>query len=398
MSVPRKVNNGAALPETRGQVVLPSYPSAREAALRVLPHLAQHVAAARGDRDAEVTILPDYETAEAMLDVAFWASLRREEGYIPRISLAYVSPDQVSLPLTFERPLPLTARGLVKLAPAVERPGIHLGISRNGGGLCVWGATRKLPAFCFVIEVVAPGVLVIKHSRGEESGKFLNIAVLEGDQIKVIDQEAATTPDCPDLLTSLLGLESQFASIHSVNVLIQLAVSMRQHGRGGLLLVVPSGSEVWQESILRPIMYAVLPAYSSLADLMRAEPEERPERQWQDALRRAVDGIGGLTAVDGATIINDQHQLLAFGAKIVRRSRWPQVDRVIVTEPIEGVAPAIQEPAQLGGTRHLSAAQFAHDQRDAIALVASQDGRFTVFGWSPCEQMVHAHRIETLLL
>jgi len=42
----------------------------------------------------------------------------------------------------------------------------------------------------------------------------------------------------------------------------------------------------------------------------------------------------------------------------------------------------LAEPAQFGGTRHLSAAQFVHDQRDAIALVASQDGRFTVFAWS----------------
>jgi DNA integrity scanning protein DisA with diadenylate cyclase activity len=55
-------------------------------------------------------------------------------------------------------------------------------------------------------------------------------------------------------------------------------------------------------------------------------------------------------------------------------------------------------PTQLGGTRHLSAAQFVHDQRDAIALVASQDGRFTIFKWSPCEDMVHAHRVEALLL
>ena len=55
-------------------------------------------------------------------------------------------------------------------------------------------------------------------------------------------------------------------------------------------------------------------------------------------------------------------------------------------------------PTQLGGTRHLSAAQFVHDQRDAVALVASQDGRFTVFAWSPCEDMVHAHRVEALLL
>jgi DNA integrity scanning protein DisA with diadenylate cyclase activity len=56
------------------------------------------------------------------------------------------------------------------------------------------------------------------------------------------------------------------------------------------------------------------------------------------------------------------------------------------------------EPAQFGGTRHLSAAQFVRDQRDAIALVASQDGRFTVFAWSSNEEIVHAHRIDALLL
>jgi hypothetical protein len=55
-------------------------------------------------------------------------------------------------------------------------------------------------------------------------------------------------------------------------------------------------------------------------------------------------------------------------------------------------------PSRLGGTRHLSAAQFVHDERAALALVASQDGRFTIFAWSPCEEMVHAHRVEALLL
>ena len=55
-------------------------------------------------------------------------------------------------------------------------------------------------------------------------------------------------------------------------------------------------------------------------------------------------------------------------------------------------------PTGIGGTRHLSAIQFVHDQRDAMALVASQDGRFTLFAWSPCEEIVHAHRVEALLL
>ena len=75
-----------------------------------------------------------------------------------------------------------------------------------------------------------------------------------------------------------------------------------------------------------------------------------------------------------------------------------QVEQVTVTEPIEGGIPAVVNPSELGGTRHLSAAQFVQDQRDAVALVASQDGHFTVFAWSPCESTVHAHRVEALLL
>ncbi len=71
---------------------------------------------------------------------------------------------------------------------------------------------------------------------------------------------------------------------------------------------------------------------------------------------------------------------------------------MLLTESIEGSAPTVVAPAQLGGTRHLSAAQFVQDQPEAMALVASQDGRLTVFVWSPCDGVVHAHRIEALLL
>jgi len=370
------------------------------AALRVQSLFGQHP-----------DLAADVETIAAIIDVAFWASLRREETYTPRVSLAFVEPSQCNLPLMFERPVPLASHPLTRLGPAVERPGVHLCVRRRQGDLEVWGAARDLPQACFVLEVVAPGLLVLKNSRGGESGKFFNVAVLQGDEVKVIDQRAAAVEDCPDLLTSLLGLQEDADSPDSVNVLIQLAVSMRAHGRGGSLLVVPTPvapadsatpdshqKGVWRHSVLHPITYSVAPPFRALVELMREDPAERSRRRWQESLHRVIDGIGGLTAVDGATIITDQYEVLAFGAKIVRRPDWEQVSSVVVTEPIEGTAAVIAEPGQLGGTRHLSAAQFAHDQRDAIALVASQDGRFTVFGWSPCELMVHAHRIETLLL
>jgi hypothetical protein len=377
----------------------PSYPAARTVAITVEEHFARYFALASPQHNGQkLARHPDAQVVEAIIDAAFWASLRREEGFSPKISLAFLPPEDAGQPLKFERHLPFTPHTLSRLAPAVERPGIHLGIWRDGDALCVWGTTRTIPKFCFVLEVIEPGLLVVKYRRGQDTGKFVNVVVLKGDQIKVLDEKGTILPDCPALLTTLLGFGSLDTQDDSVNVLVQLAASMRTHGRGGSLLVVPQGSEAWRESIVQPVSYSVEPAFSELAELMRQDSVERSKRLWQEAFLDAVEAMAGLTAVDGATIISDQYELLAFGAKIGRREGGAQVEQVIVTEPIIDGSASIVHPFQLGGTRHLSAAQFVQDQRDAVALVASQDGRFTVFAWSPCEGMVHAHRVETLLL
>jgi len=445
----------------------PAYPAARLIAPKIQAYFvrARDAAAARGRTD--LAALPDGETIEAIIEAAFWASLRREEGYVPRISIALLSRDASARPLLFERPLALRPALLTRVAPAVERAGIHLGVWRDGADLCVWGMTQHVPPLCLVLEVAAPGLLVIKHHRGDESGKYINVAVLEGDQIKLVDERASILSDCPTVLPSLLGFDPPDTNgVDAADVLVQLAVSMRAHGRGGSLLVVPGtpaaaesavvepaganpapvrseglragiagpgvagtsaastgsaeaamsgattsgtagdavaggaavATEAWRESIVRPMLYAVSPAYGQLAALCRERPDDRPRAAWQDAVTREVYGIAGLTAVDGATVLTTHYEVLAFGATITRRKGWAQVDEVKLTEPIEGGAAVIVHPEQLGGTRHQSAAQFAHDQRDAVALVASHDGRFTVFAWSPLENVVHAHRVEALLL
>ena len=194
----------------------------------------------------------------------------------------------------------------------------------------------------------------------------------------------------------MLGIRS--LGSNSVNVLIQLAVSMRAHGQGGLLLVVPAGSENWQESILQPMKYSVLPAFAGLKDLIKQNDSEKDNNPWQNALSREISSIAGLTAVDGATIITDQYELLAFGTKIIRPLASEMIKQILTTEPVRGAESVIVNPSMNGGTRHFSAAQFVHNQHDSLALVASQDGHFTVFTWSPCENMVHAHRIDSLLL
>lgn len=358
-----------------------SYPGAQSAAKTIAEHFRRHGA----------ELAPDTGTIERIIEAAFWASLRREEGRVPRISLAYLPPEKAGTALLVERPLPLDPTTLTRLAPAVERPGIHLGVWPSGGELRVWGATRTIPPLSFVVETVEPGLLVIKHRRAEPDGKFANVAVLEGDQVKIINVDDTVASGCPDFVTRLLGVNP--ASGDSANVLLPLALSMRAHGHGGSLLVVPHGTDAWRQSIIWPVPYRVAPPFSRLGELVRTGG-----RDGAGAFKEATDAIGGLTAVDGALVLSDRWDVLAFGAKIGRTESGPFVEEVLVHEPIVGHAPLTVHPSELGGTRHLSAAQFVHEQRDALALVASQDGRFTVFGWSPRAGMVHAYRVEALLL
>jgi hypothetical protein len=378
----------------------PTYQAANTVAPIVEAHFARHIEEARRLGEDGLAPQPDARSIAAIINASFWASFRPEEGRFPKISIAYLPPEAARLPMVFEHPLPLTASVLRKLAPAVERPEIHLGVWNHGDELKVWGTTRTIPSFCFVLEDIEPGLLVVKHRRLDGFGKYANVAVLIGEHVKVVDEKGTSLPDCPSLLKALLAFTAAATNgpHHSLNILVQLSASMRAQGHGGTLLVVPTGTERWRDSIAQPILYSITPSFAALSELLRQEVEEEDRRQWESALRRVVDTIGGMTAVDGAAVINDQYDMLAFGAKIRRREGVPPVDKWIITEPIVGNLPVVVHPTEHGGTRHLSAAQFVHDQRDALALVASQDGRFTVFAWSPCEEMVHAHRVESLLM
>ncbi len=371
----------------------PSYPAAREVAKRIEQRLAADTTAFQKISDAPK---PDAVAIEEIITAAFWASLRREEGRAPTISLAFVPPERSAAPMTFQPTLALEPDVLARLAPAVERPGIHLGVSWQREELRVWGATRSVPKWCFVLEVVAPGLLVVKYRRADPSIKFANVAVLEGANVKFLERQDAMGAETPTALSSLLEFYSSAGRNESENILVRLGVSMRAHRHGGSLLVVPHNSDDWRKSIVQPVTYRVLPPFSEIRTLKEGAGHivENP----LEVLRAAVDALAGLTAVDGATVISDHFDLFAFGAKIMLRDGQHSIEKILLTEPFEGAVETVVAPAQLGGTRHLSAAQFVQDQRNAIALVASQDGPFTLFAWSQSRKMVHGHRLEALLL
>ena len=108
----------------------PAYAVARFVAPTIAQHLQLHRAALPplDPLQPQRELLPDAHAIESIVDAAFWASVRREEGYIPKISLAFLRPLEEIHPLIFEEPLPLEPGALTRLAAAVERPGIHLGV------------------------------------------------------------------------------------------------------------------------------------------------------------------------------------------------------------------------------------------------------------------------------
>jgi hypothetical protein len=354
-----------------------SYPAAKVVANRLASDVETSLLSFKPSGDASQ---PGVADIEEIISTAFWASLRREEGKSPKISLAYLSAEQAARPFRIEPSIPFDPEVLAHLAPAVEGPGIHLGVWRYGNELRVWGVTRTLPAGCFVLEVVAPGLLVVKYRRDEPTAKFTNVAVLEGANVKFLELRPARIVGSLQALESLLTFYDSAGQDESDNALVRIAIAMRSHGRGGSLLVVPWNSDSWRSSIVPPVPYSII------------QPPNRANSH------SAVEALAGLTAVDGATVISDRLEALAFGVKIMPRQDARLIEHVLLTEPMEGAHAMKTNPALLGGTRHLSAAQFVYDQRNSIALVASQDGRFTVFAWSDSDQIVHAHRLESLLI
>ncbi|MEO7965883.1 MAG: putative sensor domain DACNV-containing protein, partial [Gemmatimonadaceae bacterium] len=368
------------------------HPEATKVAERVIELLSRR-AQFPDDPSIVVAPLPTAEDVAETVDIAFWGSMRREEGETPTISLAFVRPDALDAPLQFQKKIVFSAISLARLAPAVRRPGIHLGIKRSRGTLALWGTTRHIPPYCLVLEVSDAGLLVLKYRQETERAKYVNLAVIEGDRLKMVAQSDGIEAGCTTPLTEQFGLDEATNPWRGIgDILVELAVSMRALRHGGTLLVVPAEHDEWRTSLVSTLPYAVKPAYTALGDLLGAPRPGRLDEIGVETLHPLIDTIAGLTAVDGATVLRGGSEVVAFGAKIVRRRGSEQVQRVLLSEPIEGNQATIVSTSQLGGTRHYSAAQFVHDQRDSLALVASQDGQFTVFSWDESEGMVGARR------
>ena len=278
----------------------PAYPAAHSVAPKVHAHFMRHTAEARTRGEQRARDDPrcrNHRSADrrgVLGEPAPRGKLRPEDlAGVPGAAEAALHP------LMFERPLPLEparagARGAGRRARRA-----FIWASGATTATCRSGARRARSRRCASwSRWPRPDCSSIKHHRGDEAGKFVNVAVLEGDQIKIVDEQASSLPDCPPLLTSLLGI--RFARL--MGRLGQRAgaagrVDARARPGRRRCSWSPPDSDSWRESIVRPIPYAVVPAFAELAQLQRArrrtiDADGCGRTRWQPRRRgdRRADG------------------------------------------------------------------------------------------------------------
>ncbi len=211
-----------------------------------------------------------------------------------------------------------TPAPLTKVAPAVERPGIHLGVWRFGDELRVWGTTRAIPGVRHGARSRGAG-----PARHQASSRRRRQVRERGGARRRSDQDHRRA--CV-AAARLPGDAHVAARVRLAGLTRRTRERARRPGRldacaptaAASSSMVPSFGDEWRQSIVHPIPYAIDPPFTALADLMRRADEEHELRAWQEELEDLVDHVAGLTAVDGATILTDRCEVLA-----IRRENHP---------------------------------------------------------------------------
>ena len=337
-----------------------------------------------------------------MLEEAFWASLKTEEGQRNGFALEYGPAGENGAlhkdPIVFAEPLPFTSAILAKLAPALH-PTQIIGVwaresAKGVSKLAIWGFAKRLAGSSLSLETLEPGKIILAFHEYQK-------AVIDGQRADFVSEHAI------DLLRGILCKvrrndlskeeDKHVERFHSSD-LARIALAMRSHAKGGTLLVVRNQADLPVE-----IRYPVKPDETLKTYLAERDSLLREGRLGGDAeaFRKSCESIGQLTAVDGATLVTSDLCLLGFGAKTKPKpGSSTEHFNLRLSGPFENSKLRKERFLDMvWGTRHKSAAQFISDQKDALAIVASQDGKLSVFTWDDRNKAVSVtEEVEFLLL
>jgi hypothetical protein len=328
--------------------------------------------------------LPSAKHLASLVETSFWASLKKEEGRSLTFSLAYApASDAIWKPQKFDTSLPFDVETITKLAPVACSHHLSIAVGQSTtGDLEINGLFTSSPPL--VIKVLDPGNLIVSYVNG-------NVAVISGEEAVfvrdplIIHRASIWSIFRPQ---DENGTYSTFSD-PKVDAIKETLCEMRRLGHGGALIIVPDNDE-WEKSVDLPLKYSNKQPFDFLSETLQflIEEEKKSGRfstetyLYRDGLTSSAQALAQLTAVDGATLITPDLKVLGFGVKLNAGPDPSEPNEIYSIYPLDQENWInLTRISGLGGTRHQSAARFILKQREAVALVVSQDGHITSLVW-----------------
>jgi hypothetical protein len=394
---------------------------------RYPPDLAQYV---RAHWPAGRTLSLPHELLCEALSVAFQASLTSEETRPTRFRLLLTPPSQLPesgapndgvLRLKFDQDRPLSADELRGLSPSAPFETSLIGATADEGQMRIWGIAHSGPGWLAptwggrglipnwtydpIVHVTGPGRLAVRCAgnlvgaleRGLLVDAMMDVfdsqwlpALFAREREQVQEEHAALqagTRSPTAVEQSLVGRVGQ----HMVRRAIQLIRGARH---GGLVLVADAPPGFVGNTLagvrIKYRFDASEPPHRYRTLLFRilhrvAAGTTNPSVDWSDFARDTNPDlekleqsifemsrvIAGLTAIDGAVVLDKRFAILGFGAEVSGELAGPlRVWRALDTEGQERELNAIEDV----GTRHRAAYRFVQGHPRGLAIVISQDG------------------------
>jgi hypothetical protein len=348
-----------------------------------------------GDIFRDIKVIPTPEQLAAIMDGAFWTSFSRDEGNAVTVSVIFNRAEKSFDTFLFDQPIAFDVKTLVKLGAALENPRADIGVwPDSDGDLKIWGFKTRSEDVIIAnlwVQALGPGKVLITFG-----GKSL--AALISNQAVFIDHANLMRAVIPKLSLAKDQRTDKMLKMLRYNSLLTTARAMRAHCRGGTLLVVPDSAD-WRRSIDAPVPYTggasflesdydvtlkptlLAPITDFFAALIKKKENSQLEKiaRMKTQIDQQCRHIARLTAVDGALAMTFDRFVFCFGAKIITAEGQHNPTSMRVVKPVEGDTGSMLSLTDIGGTRHQSAAIFAHAQPGSVAIVVSQDGDVTFF-------------------
>jgi hypothetical protein len=408
------------------------YPS--DLARRVVLRWEEAKADGRIDRKA-----PTIEELVEVLSICYHATFLHEEGRPVTFRLALSTPADFNAAagppsglhrLVFTRSRPLDQHELRRIAPAAAFSRTLIGATDARGG--IWGLIHSGPQWLQAVRggrataqvmppvpivaatgpgrlVVSVGSLVLAELReGRLSGGGMDVFESQWMRARLatVDRVLARSPSADEAKASRLRTlrDAHFPSVLSEHVLRRILTTVRSARHGGTLILFPdeSASDLLASGRCLQLKYGVrdeeprrriLTLTSAIADALGRHDNGgdsvvgwdtyeagRVQRvvEMDEALFEVAHLVAELARIDGAVLLTNSLELLAFGVEI--SGSLPEVLRVAQALDLEATTTTWMRTDRVG-TRHRSAYRLCQTVPDALALVVSQDGGLQFVRW-----------------